>query len=327
MVIPPIGGSDVDYLSDLSSKDKPWDIHKNQSRQVSHSYDEGGYEGYSKRMWDCAQSLEFALCPDELGVVKFKLLGARFCRLRFCPTCQWRRSMMWRSRFLKALPRVLEDYPKARFIFVTLTVKNCALEDLRSQLAVMNKAWHSLTKKKDFPGVGWVRSVEVTRGKDGSAHPHFHCLLVVKPSYFKNDYWSHSTWVANWKANLKIDYDPILNVKVVKDLKVGSEVPVLGHEVPGVHHSIILGVLETLKYSVKPSDLLADTEWLIELTKQMHKARSVSLGGILKEYLKEEDPEDLIHADDEEEAIPEESLRLIFDWREVVNRYARQADR
>ncbi|MDI5424891.1 ROK family protein, partial [Salmonella enterica subsp. enterica serovar Kentucky] len=29
---------------------------------------------------------------------------------------------------------------------------------------------------------GWIRTTEVTRGRDGSAHPHFHTLMMVPPS-------------------------------------------------------------------------------------------------------------------------------------------------
>jgi hypothetical protein len=90
-------------------------------------------------------------------------------------------------------------------------------------------------------------------------------------------------------------------------------------------------VLETLKYSVKPDDLIGDKkeikeedkEWLVELTSQLHKTRAVATGGILKEYLKqlEEEPEDLIHTDDDQE--PNNSIAsVIFDWEQRLQKYA-----
>jgi plasmid rolling circle replication initiator protein Rep len=340
---PPIGGSNAAYLSELSPKDKPWDVHKEQSRAVASRYEQGGYEKYSKRIWECAQTLQFALRSNETGEVKFKLYAARFCRVRFCPVCQWRKSMMWRSRFIKVLPRILEERPKARFIFLTLTIKNCDLRDLRDTLARMNKAWKLLTLRKQFPAIGWVKSVEVTRGEDGTAHPHFHCLLLVHEGYFKRGYLSHATWTNLWKDCLKVEYNPIVNVKVVKDRKVKKslsevyvpEVPVSDvlvpatakvPEVPGVSPDVLAGVLETLKYSVKPSDLAAEADWLIELTKQMHKSRAVGLGGIFKEYMSEDEPEDLIHTDtEEEEEVQEDDLKLIFDWAEMARRYAKKS--
>ena len=50
--------------------------------------------------------------------------------------------------------------------------------------------------------------------------------------------------------------------------------------------------LETLKYSVKPSDLALERDkgaWLHEMTKQVHKMRFIATGGVLKGILKPED--------------------------------------
>ena len=44
--------------------------------------------------------------------------------------------------------QIKEQYPTHRFIFLTLTVKNPHITDLRSQLDIMNKAWKKLTKRK-----------------------------------------------------------------------------------------------------------------------------------------------------------------------------------
>jgi plasmid rolling circle replication initiator protein Rep len=250
--------------------------------------------------------------------------------------------MMWRARFIKKLPLVLQEYPKTRFLFLTLTIKNCDLKELRATLARINKAWITLTKRKDFPAFGWLKAVEVTRGVDGTAHPHLHCLLLVKPSYFGLGYLSQAAWTALWKDCLGIEYDPVVNIKVVKDRKKKSkaevqelcvpevqvgEVPEVSEvpEVPGLSRDIMAGVLETLKYTVKPSDLAADPDWLIELTKQMHNTRAIGLGGVLKEYMSEKEPDDLIHGDlDEAEEILEEDMKLIFEWAEITKRYARQ---
>ena len=39
----------------------------------------------------------------------------------------------------------------------------------------MNAAFQRMKVRKEFrPVQGWIRTTEVTRGSDGSAHPHFH---------------------------------------------------------------------------------------------------------------------------------------------------------
>ena len=83
-------------------------------------------------------------------------------------------------------------------------------------------------------------------------------------------------------------------------------------------------VLETFKYSVKPSDLIGggtekDREWLVELTSQLHKTRAIALGGVFKQYLSEAEPEDLIGEDDDQE--DQELSSIYFGWREILARY------
>jgi hypothetical protein len=65
------------------------------------------------------------------GKRKLKLVSTHFCRVRHCPICQWRRSLQWKARAYENLPRVVADYPNGRWMFLTLTMKNCPLEDLR----------------------------------------------------------------------------------------------------------------------------------------------------------------------------------------------------
>jgi len=53
---------------------------------------------------------------------------------------------------------------------------------------------------------------------------------------------------------------------------------------------------EVIKYSVKESDLTADREWFLELTRQLHRTKAIAVGGILRDYFREleQEPEDLI---------------------------------
>jgi plasmid rolling circle replication initiator protein Rep len=223
---------------------------------------------------------------------------------------------MWRARFFGILPRLLADYPSARFIFLTLTVRNCPLSELRDTLAWMNKSWKRFIGRKQFPAIGFVKSVEVTRNrKDDSAHPHFHCLLMVESSYFVGRrYLSQAKWQELWKEALRADYTPIVNVKAIKPKKVEGD----------SQEALMIAVCETLKYSVKEDDLVHDKDWLVELTSQLHKTRAIAVGGLMKEYLSENEPEDLIHTDGESEEELADSLKLIFDWSAYIRRYIKQ---
>jgi plasmid rolling circle replication initiator protein Rep len=224
---------------------------------------------------------------------------------------------MWRARFFKALPEIQAKYPTARWIFVTLTVKNCELTELRATLTRMNAAWKRLTERKVFPALGFIKSVEVTRNpEDGTAHPHFHCLMLVSAGYFKRGYISQANWATLWQSCLKADYTPRVDVRAVKPKKTA-----LNEKPDAVNKAMAQAVCETLKYSVKPDDLLADPKWLDELTKQLQKTRAISIGGCLKEFFSEDDPEDLINAEIEEEEKTEDESILFFDWASAIRRY------
>ncbi len=309
------------YLSDVSSKDSKWDYFRSQADTVAHLYRGTVFDRYAGRISGCSGLLEFVAAIDsQTGLQEFRLKSARFCRVPRCPVCQWRRSLMWRAKAFKILPKLFEDYPKARFIFLTLTVRNCHLEDLRQTLASMNAAWNRLVQRKHFPALGWIKAVEVTRDKDDWAHPHFHCLLMVPPGYFAKPYLSQAKWSELWQKSLRVQYTPIVDVRVVK-----SETK--------LNNSMLESVLETLKYSVKPQDLVGgsdpevDSKWLVELTKQLYKTKSIATGGLLKEYLKvlESEPEDFIHTEESLEGqIDYQSLTLYFEWLQWIKRYAMQ---
>lgn len=292
-------------LSELSPKDKPWDKHRSFADRVEALYAGSEFHAYSERIHYCSELLNFGLALADDDTLKLKLRSARFCRVRHCPVCQWRRSLMWKARAFKVLPRIVESYPKHRWLFVTLTQKNIPITDLRGTLVAMNKAFQRLSQLKAWPAVGWLRSTEVTRGRDGNAHPHFHSLLMVPPGYFAGkNYLKQAEWVEMWRKSMRLDYNPVLDVQAVKQGGQPMEL-----------------VPELLKYCTKESDLVEDREWLLELTRQMHKMKCVTTGGVLKEYLKEleEEPEDLIGESDTPEA--QDGSSLYFGWKRREKRY------
>lgn len=292
-------------LSDVSPRDKPWDKHRSFADRAEFLYAGSEFQRLGERIHSCSELLQFGLVLADNDALKLKLRSARFCRVRHCPVCQWRRSLMWKAKAYKVLPKIIEVYPKHRWLFLTLTQKNVAIGELKTTLRSMNQAYQRLSQLKAFPAVGWLRATEVTRGRDGSAHPHFHNLLMVPPGYFAGkNYLKQADWVAMWRKSLRLDYNPILDVQAVKQ---GGQPMQL--------------VPELLKYCTKESDLVEDREWFLELTRQMHKMKCVVTGGVLKEYLKEleQEPEDLIGKDDENEQVDE--ISLYFGWKRREKRY------
>jgi len=135
---------------------------------------------------------------------------------------------------------------------------------------------------------------------------------MVPPSYFKSGkYLSQEAWTNLWKDVLRVSYKPIIHVEKVRPKKGTSDLDG--------------AIIETLKYSVKPEDMIGksdgnpndkDRDLLVELTSQLHKTRAVATGGILKGYLKvlEEEPVNLIHDDEEDEVQTEDAPIAVANW-------------
>lgn len=228
---------------------------------------------------------------------------------------------MWQARFYQALPKIVAEFPSSRWLFLTLTVRNCAIDALGDTLTAMNAAFKRMEKRKELaPLQGWIRATEVTRGKDGSAHPHFHCLLMVPPSWFTRDYVKQSRWVELWRDCLRVNYEPNIDIRTVKTKT--------GEAVANVAEQLQSAVAETLKYSVKPEDMANDPDWFLELTRQLHKRRFISTGGALKNVLKldQETNEDLVIADEPGDG-DDDGKRTAFVWDTGKRRYRRAPEK
>ena len=295
-------------LSELSQKDKVWDKHRHNADLVANYYrGEAEFDKYAQRIDSCSQLLDFRLIPNlDLGQLELRLSAARFCRAPRCPICQWRRSLKWKGRALKSLPLVIEDFPRYRWLFLTLTQRNCPVTELRKTVTEMNKSFARLTKLKQWSIEGWIRSLEVTRGQDGSAHPHFHCLLMVPLSYFSRNYINQEEWVNLWQRSARLNYKPQIYIRAVRK-----------------EQNPIILIPEILKYSLKESDLYMRKEFLLEVTRQLYKIRSISVGGLLRSYMRkiEEEPEDLIHGDEIKTDSEVDEGHLYFQWKYQEKKY------
>ena len=354
-------GAEYTYLTDLSEGDKPWDRHRSEADNVAGLYGRWQPSRLHKgkpvkppgfKIANCSYELRFnyADSKSDTGVMKLKLQTADFCRCRLCPICQWRRSLKWTARCLQALPSILTAEPKLRFIYLTLTVRNCEVDDLRDTIQAMNKAWHRLTNRKVWPGVGFIKSIEVTRNsQDGTVHPHIHALVAVRPGYFTGaGYIKQEKWRELWQKSIQVNYLPVVNVKVIKprhavdsdkwfeSIKDRIEPDdyefLLGNELGKQYAALSAAIVETVKYSVKPGDLVggyggegipdkADSDFLITLTEQLQNLRTVSLGGIFKEHMAEVDDEDLVHITGEEDDPNRLLDPVIFTWIQAIKRY------
>ena len=206
-------------LAQLSPYDAKWDLYRNCADIVAQSYRLTEFHQYSQKILNCANRLQFY--EDEQG--QLKLYSTIFCKFRCCPICQSRRVHIYRMRLYKSLPVLASIIPTWRWLFLTLTVRNCQVIDLKNTIGLMREAFKRFSNYCVFPGYGWIRSLEVTKEKSTElyAHPHYHVMLLVPPGYFGKSYLTHDQWVALWRKALGCDYLPSVRVSAVRaDLKI-----------------------------------------------------------------------------------------------------------
>jgi plasmid rolling circle replication initiator protein Rep len=308
------------YLSDYSKKDEKWDIQKSANQNVEAIFknsDEDFHIKQAGRLSQCSGFLVFVWEKDiATGEIRLKLKQVRFCHVRLCPICQWRRSMAWQYRMFTAMPKLSEQFPTHRWLMLTLTVRNCEVSELKTTIRHMQQSFKRLRERKDFPAHGYIKSLEVTRSENGEAHPHFHVLLMVPRSYFQGySYIKTERWAELWQESLRVDYLPVVDVRTVKSKN------------PNKPHDISAAVVEVLKYETKVADLEAHPDFLLELAKQLVRVRAVEVGGVLKQYLKTDEPdsdEELIGHQSDEEKLDELQAALTFNWQRSIKRYVKK---
>jgi hypothetical protein len=100
-----------------------------------------------------------------------------------------------------------------------------------------------------------------------------------------------------WQDALRVDYKPVVDVRIVKPKKILADGELLDKQALE-YEGMKAALVEVVKYTVKPEDMVDNPEWFLELVNQLHKTRAVSLGGIFKEYLKVNDDGGLITKDE-----------------------------
>lgn len=304
-----------------NGKDNNWKERKESTLDLAASYKRIGSNKYY-RVLDCSTFLEFRLTT----VNDLKLTKANFCKVRLCPMCSWRRSLKIFGQVSRVMDYVEENY-NYKYIFLTLTVKNCYSEDLKSTLDLMTKAFNGMTRRKAFKQAvkGYFRSLEITYNKENDTyHPHFHMILAVNKSYFKNTdtYLTQKDWTNLWKSSLKVDYTPIVDVRRIRE---------------DDNKGFGKAVAETAKYTVKAEDFLIRnekgniqenlTDEVVEtLDNALHRKRLTSFGFIFKEIhkmlnLDDAEDGDLTNTDNEELREDLTNIILRYQWNIGIKNY------
>lgn len=303
--------------SKFNGKVRPWREKKLDSLTYSQYLEVLNFKK-ANRVKDCGDVLRFAVTSDGM-----KLYQTWFCHSRLCPLCSWRRSLKNSFELQQILDVANSKYPKAIYLFLTLTEENSQLGELKSNLKKMNGSIRKLMQYKKVAKnmIGYVRSSEITvNRKNFTFHQHMHILLLMKTSYFNSkDYLTKADWIKLWKRARKLDYDPIIDIRKIRTKS---------------HHgqgALVDSAKEVAKYQVKNSDYItndreSDLVILNELEKGLQGSRQLSFGGLLKEIrhnlLLDQTEDDLVNVGDSDSS-SDVVKKVMYKWNSKVDDYVR----
>lgn len=254
------------------------------------------YKNLLEEMKDICKSIyykdiagKYNYCLSHISHVKM------VCKSRVCPYCSEKASQKMIAIFAKNINKFYEENKKNVFLSLTLTVKNCSIEDIKGKVEKMSKGFEKLLTRKTFQSLqnpeinpsksdcskkrfqgyvrGYVRKLEVDYSGPEEAHPHFHIILCLNPCMLGKKYISKNVLSLMWQEVMGLDYEPQVNMKRLR----GKE-----------------QILQELNYLAKPLKIEENFRkygkffmlWLCKYEKQMKRKRDISFSGKCKELKK-----------------------------------------
>lgn len=277
---------------------------------LSEVYSDMGLWPRSRRVADCGTYLEYHVTETEK-----RLHLANFCKDRLCPLCNWRRSLKIFGQVSRIMDALEKD--KYRFLFLTLTVRNCSASELQRTVDMLFSGWRYMYNKSPVfrrSVCGSFRNLEITRNlKTEEFHPHFHVVLAVRPSYFTRGYLTQAQWAELWRDSCDLDYNPIVDICAI---------------VPEGNKGISGAVAEVSKYAVKPVDFLRGipeerAAYVSAFLSALSRRRLCSFTGCFSQMRKQLDLDDvesgdLVHVDGDDLRADVAYMVVRYAWRAGV---------
>ena len=243
-----------------------------------------------KKIRSCGTLIGFNSSADKDN---YSVTSANFCRQRLCPMCQRRRSL----RTYSTVSKVYELANKSgyQFLHLVLTVPNCPAADLNETCDFLFKQSSLLFRKSDdihtraackgnedikklrrniknaFKGV--FRALEITFNDrldinhPFAFHPHLHCLVAVRKSYFTSrDYISHEKIQKVWASLTGVDNVQVFIGRVTDQCA---------------------SIAEVAKYAVKPFKGDISVEVLETLHKALFNRRLIQTFGVFSDWIRQ----------------------------------------
>ena len=226
--------------------------------EIGRYYDDDRFLKWAYRVENCGTYLEF-FNWQKAGL---KVKSANFCTDRLCAMCNWRRSLRMFAKLSKIIQSKQYQDTGYKNLFLTLTVKNCGIDELHESIKDIFYSFDKFLKNKAIKLAvkGYFRALEVTFNKDTKTfHPHLHIILAVPENYFTRHYYlSQEKLSYIWKQSLDddenyINHPPVVDIRKFRDSK---------------------GIAEASKYVIK-----SDGKFLKNISNEALRILRLELGG------------------------------------------------
>ena len=277
-----------------ADKEKPiklrWTEHKRDALEVGSRLVAAGLVKRGYRIKMCGSELAFRECRECGHLI---IERAQLCRDRLCPICNWRLALKRYSSMSQIMDVVRKTVrPDATIALMTYTVRNCAPEAINQTLGSMQKAWNRMLAQRYIRPyvIGWARSIEVTYNHStGELHPHYHVIMICDDEATLGEL--QRDWLKQCrKEGLTVTIDAQHYEAIKGDRTEGD--------------SLAKSILETYKYMVKSSDVMAMPLGVLrQFAEGVAGKRLISFGGIIKQIARELEADKLDSAEEAEQEI------------------------
>jgi plasmid rolling circle replication initiator protein Rep len=217
-------------------------------RAEDHAF--AAYEG--TKIYRCATNIKIYLNTTPQHGTRLYVSNDRSCKSRLlCPFCQHLHAIKNSSALAALFPVIWEICPTAQALFLGLGTKNRDFTDVglsgmyEDHVAGLD-AFFKLPRVRDMI-LGQFTAIEVAVRKHNGiyyAGVHSHSIPIVdRTKYFASGTYaiSQPEWANLWREACKLDYHPVVDIRLAKDKGGGTT--------PGALRS---AAVEAAKYAVKP---------------------------------------------------------------------------
>ena len=165
------------------------------------------------KLHGCCQFLEIKQKPNgTLSIIPNFPCGVPFFQL-----CLYFKARRERGKSFGIFQKITNDplLKNPLFFLLTLTVPEVNIYQFKEELKLMKSAYKELTQHEKWGKmiIGSSNYLHVGLNDYGLVRPHWHVILITKPSFRTKYRITEDEWANMWKEALDCDYEPHVNCK------------------------------------------------------------------------------------------------------------------